>query len=189
MRHGYTGTRAQADRRSRQLPLRVAVTTHFSFPGGNRRSASRSSTAPRDLRRPRMIVFDPPADLLHRRATCLLRGAAAVLVATDDADAVPDRTVSALEVASSNEPLRVAPAEVFESWIVIASARFSSAAGRDDSNRARSRDRVHQPAPRARCQPVPRVPHERSPRSRGAGPQGRRPNQPFWHRGRLVACS
>ncbi len=40
-------------------------------------------------------------------------GAAAVLVATDYADACPIETV-ALEVASSNETLRIATAEVFE---------------------------------------------------------------------------
>jgi AcrR family transcriptional regulator len=44
------------------------------------------------------------------------RGAGATLEATDYADACPVETV-ALEVASTNEPLRLAAAEVFESWI------------------------------------------------------------------------
>lgn len=50
-------------------------------------------------------------------------GAALVLVETDYADACPIATV-ALEVASTNEPLRLATAEVFESWIVACAARF-----------------------------------------------------------------
>ncbi len=50
-------------------------------------------------------------------------GAAAVLEATDYADACPIETV-ALEVASSNEPLRIATAEVFEQWTEAASLRF-----------------------------------------------------------------
>jgi hypothetical protein len=45
---------------------------------------------------------------------------------TDFADACPIATV-ALEVAGTNEPLRQATAEVFESWIASASAYFSSA--------------------------------------------------------------
>src|SRR5437762_2549986 len=43
-------------------------------------------------------------------------GAGQRLVETDYADACPIETV-ALEVASTNEPLRLATAEVFESWI------------------------------------------------------------------------
>ena len=43
-------------------------------------------------------------------------GAAETLVETDYEDACPIATV-ALEVASTNEPLRQATADVFESWI------------------------------------------------------------------------
>ena len=44
------------------------------------------------------------------------RGAAETLVASDYEDACPIATV-ALEVASTNEPLRRATAEVFQSWL------------------------------------------------------------------------
>ena len=44
------------------------------------------------------------------------RAAGQTLIDTDYADACPIETV-ALEVASTNEPLRLATAEVFESWI------------------------------------------------------------------------
>ncbi|MGH9136911.1 MAG: TetR/AcrR family transcriptional regulator [Acidimicrobiales bacterium] len=44
------------------------------------------------------------------------RGAGETLEATDYADACPIETV-ALEVASTNEPLRLATAEVFDSWL------------------------------------------------------------------------
>jgi AcrR family transcriptional regulator len=53
-------------------------------------------------------------------------GAAAVLRETDYIDACPIATV-ALEVASSNEPLRIATAEVFESWIAGLTALFTGA--------------------------------------------------------------
>jgi AcrR family transcriptional regulator len=50
-------------------------------------------------------------------------GAAAVLEATDYEDACPIATV-ALEVASVNETLRVATAEVFDDWIACLSGRL-----------------------------------------------------------------
>ncbi|MCW3027086.1 MAG: transcriptional regulator, TetR family [Solirubrobacterales bacterium] len=50
-------------------------------------------------------------------------GAAETLRETDYADACPIATV-ALEVASTNDPLRKATAEVFDSWIDAASAYF-----------------------------------------------------------------
>ncbi len=53
-------------------------------------------------------------------------GAAETLRETDYADACPIATV-ALEVASTNEPLRLATAEVFESWIAAAAAYFTAA--------------------------------------------------------------
>jgi AcrR family transcriptional regulator len=53
-------------------------------------------------------------------------GAAETLRETDYADACPIATV-ALEVASTNEPLREATADVFESWIDAASAYFAGA--------------------------------------------------------------
>ena len=53
-------------------------------------------------------------------------GAAAVLEATDYVDACPIETV-ALEVASTNETLRKATADVFESWVVGMSGHFTAA--------------------------------------------------------------
>jgi hypothetical protein len=53
-------------------------------------------------------------------------GAAQTLEETGYADACPIATV-ALEVASTNEPLREACAEVFDSWIDGASAYFAAA--------------------------------------------------------------
>jgi AcrR family transcriptional regulator len=59
-------------------------------------------------------IFDAEPDLVAGVRTCF-EGAAAVLVETGYADACPVATV-ALEVASSNEPLRAVSAEVFASW-------------------------------------------------------------------------
>jgi len=53
-------------------------------------------------------------------------GAAEVLRQTGYADACPIATV-ALEVASTNEPLRQATADVFENWIASGTERFAHA--------------------------------------------------------------
>jgi hypothetical protein len=62
-------------------------------------------------------------------------GAAETLHQTDYADACPIATV-ALEVASTNEALRGATAEVFESWITSATKRFVAGGIRHGTARA-----------------------------------------------------
>jgi AcrR family transcriptional regulator len=69
--------------------------------------------------------FDPAPDVVTAIEWAFV-GAGMTLVQTDYADACPIATV-ALEVASTNETLRLATAEVFESWIVAVAARFESA--------------------------------------------------------------
>jgi len=71
------------------------------------------------------LVFDSSPDILTGVQNCFA-GAAETLRQTDYADACPIATV-ALEVASTNEPLRKATADVFESWIKSATERFVSA--------------------------------------------------------------
>jgi AcrR family transcriptional regulator len=67
-------------------------------------------------------VWDAAPDLASSVAA-VFDGAAQVLAATDYADACPIATV-ALEVASTNEPLRLATAQVFGDWIEAASGRL-----------------------------------------------------------------
>jgi AcrR family transcriptional regulator len=69
-------------------------------------------------------VWDEAPDVVSSIAA-VFDGAAQTLEATDFAVACPIATV-ALEVASTNEPLRVATAEVFENWIAAGTARFEA---------------------------------------------------------------
>ncbi len=62
-------------------------------------------------------------------------GAAQTLLETDFADACPIATV-ALEVASTSEPLRIATADVFASWIDGAAALLASAGIEAERSRA-----------------------------------------------------
>jgi AcrR family transcriptional regulator len=128
MRYGYAGTGLKQIVSAANAPF---GSLYHHFPGGKQELGVeviyRSGAMYGELV---MSVFDAAPDLLTGVRDCFA-GAAAVLVATDYADACPIETV-ALEVASSNEPLRIATAEVFESWIVSATARFR-AAGLDDA--------------------------------------------------------
>src|SRR5256885_1407673 len=70
-------------------------------------------------------VFDATPDIGSGVEACF-EGAAATLRMTDYADACPIATV-ALEVASSDEPLRLVTAEIFERWLAAASTRLEAA--------------------------------------------------------------
>jgi AcrR family transcriptional regulator len=99
---------------------------HF-FPGGkDELSAEVIRTAGRTYGQLLPMVFDAEPDVAQATRNFFL-GAAEALRASGYQDACPIATV-ALEVASVNEPLRVATAEVFESWIEALAARFARAA-------------------------------------------------------------
>jgi AcrR family transcriptional regulator len=78
--------------------------------------------------------YTPGADPVEA-TRAFFAGAAETLRATDFADACPIATI-ALEVSSSSEPMRKACAEVFESWIEKATARFAEVG----MTRARARE-------------------------------------------------
>ena len=128
MRYGYTGTGLKQIVADANAPF---GSVYHHFPGGKQQLGveviHRAGAMYEELV---MTVFDAAPDVVTGVRDCFL-GAAEVLVATDYADACPIETV-ALEVASSNEPLRIATAEVFERWTESAATRFR-AAGLDDA--------------------------------------------------------
>ncbi|WP_052664522.1 TetR/AcrR family transcriptional regulator [Nitriliruptor alkaliphilus] len=122
-RYGYTGTGMKRIVQDSAAPYGSIY--HF-FPGGKedlaREVIVRSGAAYRDLV---TAVMDAEDDVLAS-VGAIFEGAAIALEATDFADACPIATV-ALEVASANEPLRLATAEVFEDWLAAATVRFEAA--------------------------------------------------------------
>lgn len=72
----------------------------------------------------------PPAETLKAGIEAFFAGAGLTLEATDYADACPIATVAG-EIASTHETLRVATADVFESWL-DALARDLGAAGAEE---------------------------------------------------------
>ncbi len=122
-RQGYNGTGVKQIVAAAAAPFGSLY--HF-FPGGKEQLGAeviRSSGA-MYMQLFVEVVRDAP-DVLTAVAD-FFAGAAETLRETDYADACPIATV-ALEVASTNEPLRIATAEVFDSWIAGASAYFELA--------------------------------------------------------------
>ncbi len=122
-RYGYTGTGLKQIVADANAPFGSVY--HF-FPGGKAQLGEevvrRSGRLYLDIV---LAVLDAAPDVVTGVADAFA-GAAEVLRQTDYVDACPIATV-ALEVASSNETLRRATAEVFETWIAAAAARLSSA--------------------------------------------------------------
>ena len=118
--YGYTGTGLKQVVAAANAPF---GSLYHHFPGGKQELGvaviHRSGQMYFELV---MGVMEAAPDVLTGVRDCF-EGAAAVLEATDYADACPIATV-ALEVASTNEPLRIATADVFESWIAGGVERF-----------------------------------------------------------------
>jgi AcrR family transcriptional regulator len=131
-RHGYTGTGLKQIVAAANAPF---GSVYHHFPGGKEQLGTEVV-----LRSGRMyfelfeMVFDAVPDPLEA-VGAFFAGAGETLRITDYADACPIGTV-ALEVASTNEPLRLATAEVFEDWVVRGSARFAAFGVPDDAARA-----------------------------------------------------
>ena len=131
-RQGYTGTGVKQIAAMASAPFGSLY--HF-FPGGKEQLGEeviRSSGA-LYLQLFQTIALQAP-DAVSAVAD-FFSGAAQTLRETDYADACPIATV-ALEVASTNEPLRHATADVFETWIDAAAAYFAAAGIAADAARA-----------------------------------------------------
>jgi AcrR family transcriptional regulator len=119
-RQGYMGTGVKQIVEEAGAPF--ASLYHF-FPGGKEELGAET------IRRSGAIYglllgeyVGPDVDLVTGIGE-FFAGAAQTLIETDYADACPIATV-ALEVSSANEELRHACADVFDAWIVGATARF-----------------------------------------------------------------
>src|SRR5580658_10314784 len=112
-RQGYAGTGLKAIAAEAKAPFGSIY--HF-FPGGKDELTAeviRAAGRVYGLLVPLFFDAEPDVAVATRNA---FRGAAETLRASDYADACPIATV-ALDVASTNETLRLATAEVFALWI------------------------------------------------------------------------
>jgi AcrR family transcriptional regulator len=122
-RYGYTGTGLKQIVSQANAPFGSLY--HF-FPGGKAHLGEdvirRSGQMYQELVE---AVWDAAPDVVTGTSD-VFAGAAETLRQTDYADACPIETV-ALEVASTNEPLRLATAGVFASWITAGTERLTDA--------------------------------------------------------------
>jgi AcrR family transcriptional regulator len=119
-RQGYTGTGLKQIVAEAGAPFGSIY--HF-FPGGKQQLAAEViRTSGRAYQQLVEAILDQAPDAVTAVETGFA-AAAETLVATDYADACPIATV-ALEVASTDETLRAATAEVFAEWVDSGTTRF-----------------------------------------------------------------
>jgi AcrR family transcriptional regulator len=122
-RQGYTGTGVKQIVASANAPFGSLY--HF-FPGGKEQLGAEVIRRSGGLYIELFASIAGDASDVATAVADFFSGAAQTLRETDYADACPIATV-ALEVASTNEPLREATAEVFDSWIAAATEYFAAA--------------------------------------------------------------
>lgn len=122
-RQGYNGTGLKQIVAAAEAPFGSLY--HF-FPGGKEQLGEEVIRSGGAMYYRLFEAFMNAAPDIVTGVETFFAGAAAALEATDYADACPIATI-ALEVASTNEPLRQATADVFESWISGAAGRFAGA--------------------------------------------------------------
>jgi AcrR family transcriptional regulator len=122
-RQGYAGTGIKQILAAAGAPFGSLY--HF-FPGGKEQLGAATIRSSGQLYLELFATIAAQAPDVPSAVEAFFSGAAETLVETDYADACPIATV-ALEVASTNEPLRQATADVFDSWIAGATQYFAAA--------------------------------------------------------------
>ena len=122
-RQGYTGTGLKQITAAAGAPF---GSLYHYFPGGKEQLSEAVIRASGEIYFSLFeAIMSASPDVATGVANCF-SGAAGVLRQTGYADACPIETI-ALEVASTNETLRIATADVFESWIGGMTRNFSAA--------------------------------------------------------------
>jgi len=120
---GYNATGIKQIVAAAQAPF---GSIYHHFPGGKEQLGAAAVRASGKLYEQLIpAVFDPAPDL-PSAVRMFFAGAGQHLVETDYADACPIATI-ALEVSSTSEPMRLACADVFASWIDAGLPRFTAA--------------------------------------------------------------
>lgn len=122
-RQGYAGTGIKQILAAANAPFGSLY--HF-FPGGKEQLGAETIRSSGALYMQLFSTIAAQAPDVPTAVGDFFSGAAETLVATGYADACPIATV-ALEVASTNEQLRQASAEVFDGWISGATRYFAAA--------------------------------------------------------------
>ena len=112
-RHGYTGTGMKQIVQAASAPF---GSVYHHFPGGKEQLGEEVIRRSGAMYAELFVALARDSSDLLSYVQATFEGAAQTLVDSDYEDACPIATV-ALEVASTNEPLRLATADVFQSWL------------------------------------------------------------------------
>ncbi len=112
-RHGYTGTGMKQVVQAASAPF---GSLYHHFPGGKEQLGEEVIRRSGAMYGELFATIARESDDLLAYVDNVFAGAADALVASEYEDACPIATV-AMEVASTNEPLRLATADVFQSWL------------------------------------------------------------------------
>jgi AcrR family transcriptional regulator len=129
-RHGYAATGIKSILAASGAPFGSLY--HF-FPGGKEALGAAAIRAGGTMYRDLVEAFYGGGTDVVEATDAFFEAAAEMIEATDFADACPIATV-ALEISSVSEPMRIASAEAFESWLDVLRARLVDAG--IDSGRA-----------------------------------------------------
>ena len=122
-RQGYTGTGVKQIAAEAKAPFGSLY--HF-FPGGKEQLGEEVIRWSGGMYLQLFVTVMAEVDDVVDGVEHFFAGAAETLEETNYEDACPIATV-ALEVASTSEPLRIATADVFDSWIAAGTAYFAAA--------------------------------------------------------------
>jgi TetR/AcrR family transcriptional repressor of lmrAB and yxaGH operons len=122
-RGGYAGTGIKAILNASDAPFGSLY--HF-FPGGKEELGAVALRSSGEMYLQLVHAFFPEGVDVVAATRDFFAGAAETLRATDYADACPIATV-ALEIASTREPMRLAAADAFESWLAALELRYTEA--------------------------------------------------------------
>lgn len=122
-RHGYSGTGLKAILTASNAPFGSLY--HF-FPSGKEELAAEAIRSAGVTYRDLVESIYAEGTNVVEATSYFFEEAATVVEESGYADACPVATI-ALEIASSSEPLRIASAAVFESWLSVLRARFREA--------------------------------------------------------------
>jgi AcrR family transcriptional regulator len=120
-RQGYSGTGLKQVVAEARAPF---GSLYHHFPGGKQQLADEVIRAGGAFFQALVTAVYDEESTAEASVRAVFEGAAATLASTDFQDACPIATV-ALEVASTNEDLRRATAEVFEQWTIALAERLA----------------------------------------------------------------
>jgi TetR/AcrR family transcriptional regulator, lmrAB and yxaGH operons repressor len=122
-RHGYAGTGIKAILTASGVPY---GSLYYHFPGGKEQVGVETLRQAGEAYLALVDVLLPSGDDLPAAVREAFAGAAELVASTDYADACPVATIAG-EIASTIEPMRVAAAEAFASWIDLIELRLGEA--------------------------------------------------------------